>query len=318
MLAAAGCGGSSDSPIDAAAQTPDSATDAAVSSSDAPLPDAGCPTTWSVDGTNGSDAAAGTCLAPFKTITHALSVATSGHSIRVTPGSYSAATGETIPIAIPSGVALLGDEANKGRGATATTITGHASIRSPSFYNTAVTLGTGATIAGFNVVNDDPATNNVSIQIWLYGENNGIIRNNTLDGSGYGVVLENNTTGTLITGNVITNHAWDGIDFNVGGMNAKVENNVITGNQYGVEYASAGGDLGGGSASSAGGNTISCNTKNDIWTNTPSITISAKNNKWDHATPTTSTTNNGTTDIYNGQSVPLDTTGATATASACP
>lgn len=72
-----------------------------------------------------------------------------------------------------------------------------------------------------------------------------------------------------------------------GGVGSKVESNVITGNAFGVEYDVAGGDLGDGSAASAGGNVISCNLDLDLAAaaSTP-ITIHAANNLWDHTTPT--------------------------------
>jgi hypothetical protein len=313
------CGGGSSTPDAPHADAPrDTAAPTDAPAADATPIDAGCPTTWAVDGATGSDTAAGTCLAPFKTITHALSVATTGQSIHVAPGAYDAAHGETLPIAIPAGVALLGDEAHLGAGATPTTITGHATVRTPSYYNTTLTLGAGATIAGFHVINDDPLPADVSAELWLYGENDGTVRANTLTGGSYGLIFDNATTGTVVTGNTITTHFYVGLLFSAGGVGAKVEGNTLTGNLHGVEYDSAGGDLGGGATGSAGNNTIACNTEFDVWTNTPAITITAKNNRWDHVPPTSSATTPATTDIYNGQSVPLDTTGATLAAAPCP
>src|SRR5207248_10097756 len=94
----------------------------------------------------------------------------------------------------------------------------------------------------------------------------------------------------VITGNDIVNNggssAGSGLAFGKGGAGSKVENNVITGNGFGVEYDVAGGDLGGGSAGSAGRNEISCNTQNNLVSFAPSaITITAASNMWDHVPP---------------------------------
>src|SRR5205807_3244735 len=61
----------------------------------------------------GLDTNPGTQSLPFKTITHAMSVATtSGSTVHVAPGTYT--SGETFPITVPAGVLLIGDETNKG------------------------------------------------------------------------------------------------------------------------------------------------------------------------------------------------------------
>src|SRR5207245_10110646 len=70
------------------------------------------------------------------------------------------------------------------------------------------------------------------------------------------------STNHVITGNRIVDNApssGEGLAFVSGGAGSKVENNVITGNGFGVDYEVAGADLGGGSAGRAGGNVISCN-----------------------------------------------------------
>ena len=80
----------------------------------------------------------------------------------------------------------------------------------------------------------------------------------------------------------------EGLAFVSGGAGSKVENNVITGNGFGIEYEIAGVDLGGGSVS-AGGNVISCNTIVDLYVGVP-VAVSAKNNFWDHVPQTPQTT----------------------------
>lgn len=104
-----------------------------------------------VDAVSGSDSNAGTDQAPFKTISHALSVAVAGDSIKVAPGTYDAALGESFPIQIPDSVALIGDETNRGKGSAPTEIRGQGPIPSVLSYTAAILGGHGSRIAGFLV-----------------------------------------------------------------------------------------------------------------------------------------------------------------------
>ena len=61
--------------------------------------------TWWVSA-SGSDSNSGTSTAsPFRTITHALSVAATGDTVMIGPSTYTTATGETLPLA-SNGVSL--------------------------------------------------------------------------------------------------------------------------------------------------------------------------------------------------------------------
>jgi len=241
----------------------------------------------------GSDNNPGTQGSPFKTITHALRVATrSGSTVRVAPGTYNVAHGESFPITVPAGVLLIGDETNKGGGSTPTSIVGGGGQApgATAGYGVALLTGAGSTIAGFTITNDNPA---LSGRFGLFLSNNSVtLRNNTVKGATHkaGVYVDASTN-HMITGNRIVDNggssAGTGLAFGKGGAGSKVENNVITGNGFGVEYDVAGGDMGGGSAGSAGGNVISCNTQNNLVSFAPSvITITAASNMWDHVPPT--------------------------------
>jgi len=70
--------------------------------------------TFYVNPVTGSDTNLGSQQAPFKTITQALKVATDNTKIQLADGNYNAASGEVFPLTIPSGVIVVGDEANKG------------------------------------------------------------------------------------------------------------------------------------------------------------------------------------------------------------
>jgi parallel beta-helix repeat protein len=240
----------------------------------------------------GLDTNPGTLASPFKTITHATTVATSGSTIQVAPGNYDDANGEVFPIAVPDGVLLIGDETNKGAATVPTAIVGGGQV--PGFatgLGAAVLPGTGSTIAGFTITNNNAG---LTVRRGLVLPNSGVtLRNNTVTGATHQMGVYIDVAGNhIITGNRIVGNGPSsgiGLDFGKGGVGSKVENNVITGNGVGVEYDAAGGDLGGGSAGSAGGNVLSCNSQADLLSDvTTAITISAANNLWDHVSPTVS------------------------------
>ncbi|MBD6618830.1 DUF1565 domain-containing protein [Komarekiella sp. 'clone 1'] len=100
----------------------------------------------------GSDVNSGSQQAPFKTITQALKVATLGTKIQLTEGNYNAASGEVFPLTVPSGVTVVGNEANKGRGIV---IEGSGNYLSRTFAGQNVTfvLLTSAELRGITVTN---------------------------------------------------------------------------------------------------------------------------------------------------------------------
>jgi hypothetical protein len=249
------------------------------------------PAVYYVNALAGLNTNSGTQTSPFKTITYALSVAKrSGSTVHVLPGAYNVANGEVFPITVPAGVLLIGDEPNKGGGSTPTSIVGGGGQAPGATAGVGVALlpGAGSTIAGFTITNDNPA---LSGRYGLFLSNSSVtLRNNTVTGASHqaGIYVDASMN-HMITGNRIVNNggssAGSGLAFGKGGVGSKVENNVITGNGYGVEYDAVGGDLGG--AGSTGGNAISCNTQNNLVSFAPSaITITAASNMWDHAPPT--------------------------------
>jgi len=284
----------------------------------------------------GSDNNPGTQGSPFKTITHALRVATrSGSTVRVAPGTYNVAHGESFPITVPAGVLLIGDETNKGGGSTPTSIVGGGGQApgATAGYGVALLTGAGSTIAGFTITNDNPA---LSGRYGLFLSNSAVtLRNNTVTGATHviGIYVSDDggtpptpSTNHVITGNRIVDNApmsGEGLAFVSGGTGSKVENNVITGNGFGVDYEVAGADLGGGLAGSIGGNTISCNAFADLFVGVP-ITVSAKSNLWDHVpqtpqtTPAFACTFAGGEDICDGSgTATIDASSATVTSSPC-
>lgn len=262
--------------------------------------------TYYVDGGSGSDAAAGTAARPFKTITKAMSVATAGQSVKVLPGTYDAANGEAFPISIPDSVSLIGEESDKG--ATTVIQGGGAVVKGGLTFLAAILPGAHSVVAGFTV------TDTMGGNSWPMGlalrKSSVELRNNRLVNSlSIAVYIIDGTTNHLIHDNLIQGNGSVGLAFIGGGVGSRVENNVITGNAYGVEYDSAGGDMGGGAAGSVGGNALYGNVHSDLWTNqTNAVTIYVANCTWDHVAPTVGAENSA--DIFNGGGAIIVTTGA--------
>ncbi len=237
-----------------------------------------------VNASNGDDTNSGTVNAPFKTITHALSVATVGNTINVDPGTYDASNGETFPLVVPTGVTLQ----NTGGLPDNTIIRGGVASADPSV---TVEVQQQANLSGFTVENDQ-ASSGTTIGVRITGSTaevrNNIITGVITGGTSDGIVVE--TGGQqILADNDIKNHNGGGIVFN-SASNPRVENNRVTANQVGVRFASIiGADLGGGSAGSTGGNQIYCNTTADISYEDGVNGIDAQNNQWDHSPPTTAT-----------------------------
>lgn len=278
-------------------------------------------TFYTVNAATGDDTIGNGTTIPYKTITKALSQTVSGASVTVGPGTYDAAHGESFPIIVPAGVRLIGDETNKGNGTAPTTINGGGNVSGIlTFISAAVVPLDNTVVAGFIITGTAP---NPAVQapMAVIVKNDSVtIRNNRLVNSGKnGIYFYGGGNNSVVAGNVIQSNGvgnnGNGISFiNGTGPGVRVENNIISLNVYGVEYdaPATSGDLGGGAMGSAGGNIISGNSNIDLWTNVDAgVTISARNNFWDHVPPTITSSSSATDfDIYNQFGANVDTTGA--------
>ncbi len=274
---------------------------------------------WYVNASMGNDAAPGTVSLPFRTLTHALSVAASGEVVFAFPGTYDAAHGETFPLLVPSGVTLLGSEQDKGGGLVATEIVGGGLAPSPNpggLLGATIVPGAGSTVAGFRIENDQPPSAVVAEAVVL-PEASVTLRNNRIVDSEDGVYCYNAVGDHVIRGNVIAGHSTSGIVFDGGGEGSIVESNRITGNLNGAEFHSTGGDMGGGGAGSLGLNVLSCNTGADLWTDASAVTtIAACFDEWDHVAPTVAP--GPGVDISNANGAAVVIVGATTHVGGCP
>lgn len=260
------------------------------------------PYDYYVNATVGNDANAGTMAAPLKTITRAMFMAVAGNYVKVLPGLYDIANGEANPIVVPASVSVIGNETNKGGGSTPT-----------KFSGVDIQPGAGALIAG--LWGDIPASSGFNLDT----SGNIIIRNNTVTGGTYGIMMANGTASNIIHGNILRYNTQRGImGNNSAGTGTRFEYNVITNNLIGFEFSGFVGDLGGGALGSPGGNNISCNTSSDFWTSVTG-TILAQNNLWDHDPPVNTGTLGLGEDYFSlFNAATLDSTGGVIAPSPCP
>jgi hypothetical protein len=271
-------------------------------------------------GPSGSDGNPGTQSQPFKTITHALSVATCGNQVHVSPGTYDPAYGETFPLIVPAGVSLLGDEPARGQGATHTTIHG-AAFTNLSTFEADVRVMDGATVAGFEIVAAPVAQDPVAhlLKVLVFDSDGVTVRNNSLVGNpNVAAILIAFASNLTIAGNSITGAPkGNGLETAMGKTDVCIEQNVITGELNGVTLV-PGADLGGGASGSSGGNTLSCNSMTNAWLYSGAGNFALANNRWDHAPPT-SAPGSGTLDIkVTDGTMTFDAHGAELAASPCP
>ena len=209
-----------------------------------------------VDAVNGNNLGPGTSDAPFKTITHALSVAGLNKTIRVSPGTYDAALGEVFPLVLQSGQILIGDEANKGEGATPTLIVGTGAITGVFWVSSATIVGAeGSRISGFRVGEDAYTVGHMAVVadgitmqitnntfkaltyggIALANSGTSVIENNVFDTGSYGVYVWYCPDGPTIKNNTFLAMS---IPIDIAGNNtyAVISNNTMTGNgQIGIQ-----------------------------------------------------------------------------------
>jgi parallel beta-helix repeat protein len=254
-----------------------------------------------VNPNTGQDTHAGDQQAPFKTLTHALEVASPNTIIVLSSGTYSTASGEQFPLVMKSGVTIQGNPATRGQGVV---IQGSGFYLSRSFARQKVTL-LGANRAGLHgvtvrnpepqgyglwiestspVISDNTFTGNgkdgVSIVgsstpvlnnnyfyengangITIYGNSRPILIENTVENTGFGIIIAQNSAPQLF-GNRITRNK-DGIVVQ-GRAQPLLRKNVIDHNQRDglVAISQSRPDLG--NPSEAGGNKFFGNGQFDI------------------------------------------------------
>jgi parallel beta-helix repeat protein len=254
---------------------------------------------------------------PFKTLTHALSVASTNSIIKLAPGNYTSNSGEVFPIQLKSGVTVQGEPSDRGQNVI---IQGSGLFLSKTSARQQITiLGTdragllGVTVSNLNpqgyglwiessspVVSDSTFTSNghdgVSIVgnsapilknnyfynngangITIFGTSRPEIRDSIFEKTGFGINIAQNSA-PRITGNRITGNK-DGIVVQ-GKATPIFRSNVIDGNDRDglVTIATSRPDLG--TQSDQGNNTFMNNGGLDINAKSNSQVIPAAGNQY--------------------------------------
>lgn len=213
------------------------------------------PTYW-VDCVNGSDEEPGTFDEPFKTITHALSVAGLYDHIFVKPGECSEDSGESFPLTIPDTVHLEGS-GYFSLDAGATVIDGYCLPRRNAIE--VENAGRSTVIEGFAihsglagiylshaspVIRHNRVIANSSAGIWCVDSSSPLILNNLIvTNGGDGIYVQGMTVAdppVEIYGNTINGNSYNGIYSSVYSYICVLDCNITNNGKYGIdaEYSS--------------------------------------------------------------------------------
>ncbi|GAX37808.1 DUF1565 domain-containing protein [Nodularia sp. NIES-3585] len=170
---------------------------------------------------NGSESA------PLQTITQALQVASPNTVIMLSPGTYSAETGEVFPLKLKSGVVIQGDTSNKGQGIT---IQGGDTYLSRSFGGQNVTIigADEAQLNGVTVTNSNPR----GYGLWIESSNP-VITNNTFTGSTQDGISMTGNSAPTISQNYFHRNGANGITIG-GDSQPEVRENVFDQTGFGI------------------------------------------------------------------------------------
>lgn len=183
--------------------------------------------TFYVEPTNGNDSAAGSQVAPLKTLAAALAKSTSGTTIKLANGSYTATSGEKFPLVVKAGVTIVGDDATKGK---AIIIQGGGTKTMGNWPSQNITmyLEEGAQLRGVTVTN--PGTSGVGV--WVHGVS-ATIANSTLSKSTREGVFVSGTAKPTIVTNVFSENTGNGMSF-VDNAKGEVQGNLFQKTGFGL------------------------------------------------------------------------------------
>lgn len=180
-----------------------------------------------VNPSSGNDGNAGSQGAPFKTIATALSRAASGDRVQLASGTYSTASGDRFPLAVPAGVTVVGNESTKGSGIL---VQGSGGFSSPTFavQQVVFVLNNDSQLRGVTVTN--PETRGTGA--WVESTTPTITNNTFINSKREGVFATGAATVTL-EGNVFERNDGNGLSF---ARNTKgtVRNNTFRNTGYGA------------------------------------------------------------------------------------
>ncbi|WP_341527656.1 DUF1565 domain-containing protein [Nostoc sp. UHCC 0302] len=173
---------------------------------------------------NGSD------RAPLKTITQALRRANANTVIMLSPGNYTAETGEVFPLILKPSVSIQGNPSNKGKDIT---IQGGGGYLSRSFGGQNVTIvgAKQAGLTGVTVTNSNPR----GYGLWIESSNP-VVQENTFTGSTQDGISVNGDAAPTISKNYFYRNGANGITI-TGNSRAEVRENIFQQTGFGINIA---------------------------------------------------------------------------------
>ena len=175
----------------------------------------------------GKDTGAGNSKSPFKTLTKALTAASSETTIQLSPGTYNTSGGEVFPLVVPAGVTVLGHEPSKGKGIL---IVGSGKYTSPTFNQQNITLRLESIAQLRGVTLTNPVEKGTAVWVESTAPT---IANNTFTGSGREGVFVTGTGKPLILDNIFMQNAASGI-FLVRNAKGEVRRNLCQKTGHGI------------------------------------------------------------------------------------
>jgi parallel beta-helix repeat protein len=167
---------------------------------------------------------------PLKTIAHALRLATANTVIMLSPGTYSAETGEVFPLILKAGVSIQGDASTKGKGIS---IQGGGDYLSRSFGSQNVTIvgANQAGLSGVTVTNSNPR----GYGLWIESSNPIVTENTFIGSTQDGISITGNAAPT-IRQNYFYRNGANGMTIG-GNSQAQVRENIFEQTGFGINIA---------------------------------------------------------------------------------
>ncbi|NJK28043.1 MAG: DUF1565 domain-containing protein, partial [Coleofasciculaceae cyanobacterium SM2_3_26] len=178
----------------------------------------------------GSDRNTGGSSDPLKTITQALGRSRNGTMVQLSSGNYTAASGERFPLVVPPGVAIVGNEADRGQQVR---IEGSGNYNSSTAQSQNITLllGDGSTLKGVTVINRSFGGTGV----WVESASPTISHNTFTDCSGFGIFVTGKSK-PAIAQNRLYNIPGTGITC-VGNAKGNIRDNTCQDVEYAIDIS---------------------------------------------------------------------------------
>lgn len=172
----------------------------------------------------------GSETAPFKTITQALQIAGNNSVIVLANGTYSAESGETFPLMLKSGVAIVGNSQSQGREIV---IQGGGTYMSRTFARQNITIlgANNATISGVTITNANPR----GYGLWIESSSP-TVSNNTFTGSKHDGISITGDSAPKIRSNYFHLNGANGMTI-YGTSAPEIQENVFEKTGFGINIA---------------------------------------------------------------------------------